>query len=99
MASVESDGIEILDPTLRNAERITPAPRLTSLTGKTIGFLDNSKEKADVFLATLAERLGQRFALAEVVQRRKPAYSRIAPPALIEELGQTCDGVITAMGA
>ena len=99
MALPTSDGIEILDPTVRNAERITPAPRLTSLTGKTLGFLDNSKEKADIFLMALAERLGQRFALAGVVQRRKPAYSRVAPQTIIEELGKTCDCVITAMGA
>src|ERR1700730_5958305 len=34
MASVNSaDGIEILDPTVRNAERVTPAPRLTALPG------------------------------------------------------------------
>jgi hypothetical protein len=76
-----------------------PAPRLSALRGKRVGFLDNSKEKADVFLATLAESLRQRFALAEVIQRRKPSYSRVAPPALIEELSKTCDCVITAMGA
>lgn len=99
MALHPSDGIEILDPTVRTEERVTPAPRLTSLAGKTIGFLDNSKEKADIFLTALAERLGQRFALAGVVQRRKPAYSRVAPRPIIEELGKTCDCVITAMGA
>lgn len=99
MATHPIAGIEILDPTVRTAERITPAPRLTSLAGKTIGFLDNSKEKADIFLAALAERLGQRFSLASVVQRRKLAYSRVAPRPIIEELGKTCDGVITAMGA
>ena len=59
--------------------------------------LDNSKEKADIFLATLTERLAERFTLAEVIQRRKPSYSRVAPSAIIEELRQTCDCVITAM--
>jgi len=92
-------GIEILDPTLRVTERLTPAPRLVSLVGKRVGLLDNSKEKADIFLTALAERLGQRFALANVVHHRKPSYSRVAPPALIEALGKTCDCVITAMGA
>ena len=76
-----------------------PAPRLSTLRRKRVGFLDNSKEKADIFLGTLAESLGQRFAIAEVIQRRKPSYSRVATPALIEELSQTCDCVITAMGA
>jgi hypothetical protein len=92
-------GIEILDPTVQTSDRLTPAPRLTSLAGKSIGFLDNSKEKADIFLAALATLLGQRFPLVHIVPRRKPSYSRVAPRPLIEELGKTCDGVITAMGA
>jgi hypothetical protein len=92
-------GIEILDPTIRVAGAVMPAPRLTGLHDKRVGFLDNSKEKADLFLGELAERLAERFMLAEVIHRRKPAYSRVAPPAIIEELRQTCDCVITAMGA
>ncbi|HXH08990.1 MAG TPA: hypothetical protein VNP04_04375 [Alphaproteobacteria bacterium] len=99
MAGQATDGIEILDPTVRTAGQVLPAPRLSTLRGKRLGLLDNSKEKADIFLAELAERLTQRFAPAEVIQRRKPSYSRVAPPALIQELGKTCDCVITAMGA
>jgi hypothetical protein len=94
-----TNGIEILDPTVRAVGAVIAAPRLISLRGKRVGFLDNSKEKADIFLATLAERLTERFTPAEVIHRRKPSYSRVAPPALIEELRQTCDCVITAMGA
>jgi hypothetical protein len=93
------DGIEILDPTMRAAGTAMLAPRLTSLRGKRVGLLDNSKEKADIFLIELAACLAERFTLADVVQRRKPAYSRVAPPAIIEELRQSCDCVITAMGA
>ena len=99
MTEHTTQGIEILDPTIRTAGTVMPAPRLISLRGKRVGFLDNSKEKAELFLATLAERLTERFTLAEVIHRRKPSYSRIAPPAIIEELRQTCDCVITAMGA
>jgi hypothetical protein len=94
-----TSGIDIFDPTLRTGAAVIPAPRLTSLRAKRVGFLDNSKEKADIFLATLAERLGQRFTPLEIIQRRKPSYSRVAPPAIIEELRQNCDCVITAMGA
>jgi hypothetical protein len=94
-----TEGIDILDPTIRGAGAVIPAPRLTTLHGRRLGFLDNSKEKADIFLGELAERLAERFTLAEVIHRRKPAYSRVAPPAIIEDLRQTCDCVITAMGA
>jgi hypothetical protein len=99
MPEPSTGGVEILDPTVHAAGRIMPAPRLSTLRGKRVGFLDNSKEKADVFLGALAERLAQRYELAAVVQRRKPSYSRVAPPALLEELRQACDCVITAMGA
>jgi hypothetical protein len=99
MPQQTTEGIEILDPTIRVAGAVMPAPRLTALRGKRVGCLDNSKEKADIFLGALAERLVERFAPAEVIYRRKPAYSRVAPPAVIEELRRTCDCVITAMGA
>ncbi len=99
MPQPTTNSIEILDPTLRAAGVVLPAPRLTSLRGKRVGLLDNRKEKADIFLSTLAERLAERLTLAAVIHRRKPAYSRVAPPAIIEELCQTCDCVITAMGA
>ena len=99
MSPHATDGIEILDPTVRSAGTIMPAPRLSSLRGKRVGFLDNSKEKADIFLGALADHLRERFALVEVIRRRKPSYSRVAPPAIIEELGKACDCVITAMGA
>lgn len=91
--------IEILDPTIRVVEALRLAPRLATLDGVTIGLLDNSKEKADVFLATLAERLGERFSIAAVMHRRKPTYSRVAPPSVVAELADACDCVITAMGA
>jgi hypothetical protein len=99
VAQHTTGGIEILDPTIRAAGAVMPAPRLTSLRGKRVGLLDNSKEKADIFLTALAERLAEHFTPAEVIHRRKPAYSRVAPPAVIEELRQTCDCVVTAMGA
>jgi hypothetical protein len=99
MSQHMTEGIDILDPTIRVAGVVMPAPRLTTFRGKRVGFLDNSKEKADLFLGELAKRLAERFALADVIQRRKPTYSRVAPPAMIEELRQTCDCVITAMGA
>ena len=99
MPQQTTEGVEILDPTIRVAGAVMPAPRLTTLRGKRVGFLDNSKEKADLFLGELAERLAERSTPSEVIHRRKPAYSRVAPPAIIEELRQTCDCVITAMGA
>lgn len=90
--------VVILDPTLKSRGDIKPATRLLSLEGRTIGFLDNSKEKADAFLAAVATALTEQFG-ARTLVRRKPTYSRVAPAALIGELRESCDGVVTAMGA
>ena len=64
MSEPITDGVEIWDPTLRLEDAIPPAPRLRSLDGKVLGLLDNSKEKADIFLHTLAERIGERYHLS-----------------------------------
>ena len=90
--------VVILDPTIKNGADVKPAARLSSLDGRTIGFLDNSKEKADVFLAAVAKALTERFKVKTLV-RRKPTYSRVAPQALIADLRESCDAVVTAMGA
>ena len=98
MSNPMVEGVEILDPTIRSRGDVRLAARLAALEGRTIGLLDNSKEKADVFLAALAEGLAERFRIKTVL-RRKPTYSRVAPPAMLAELGESCDAVVTAMGA
>ena len=90
--------VVILDPTIKSRGDVKPANRLLSLEGRTIGSLDNSKEKADVFLTAVAKEQAEQFG-AKTLVRRKPTYSRVAPPALIAELRESCDGVVTAMGA
>ncbi len=63
-----------------------------------LGLLDNTRESR-IFLTELAERIGQRYDLAQVIHRRKQSYSRTASDEIIAELSETCDAVITAMGA
>lgn len=91
--------VEIWDPTLTISEVMPPAPRPSSLDGKVLGLLDNTKEKAGIFLTALAEHIGKRYDLTRVIQRRKRSYSRTASDEIITELSETCDAVITAMGA
>ena len=90
--------VVIIDPTVKRQGDLKPAGRLLSLEGRTIGILDNSKEKADVFLAWVARALAERFG-ARTLMRRKTTYSRVAPAALLAELRESADGVVTAMGA
>ena len=70
------------------------APRLSSLRGKRVGLLDNSKSKADKILATVNARYG----FTNIVRHRKPSASKPAAPEAIKELANTCDLVIVGVG-
>jgi hypothetical protein len=75
-----------------------PAPRLTTLTGKTIGLLDISKSGGSVFLDHLENLLKQRLGVAQVVRVMKPTFAKPAPDAVIAELlDAKCDAVIEAL--
>lgn len=71
------------------------APRPAALAGRTLGVLDNSKEQADVLLRRAAALLAADGLRA--VYARKPSFSRIAAPEVLEQL-KICDLVITGLG-
>jgi hypothetical protein len=86
----------LLDPT---GERAAPtreaAPRPASLDGRTIGLLDISKPRGDVFLDRLEERLTDRG--LRIRRFAKPTFSKPAPIDLRHEIGTQCDVVIEAL--
>ncbi len=86
----------VLDPTgeLVSAER-TLLDRPESLEGKTVGLLDISKPRGDVFLDRLAAGLQARGATVE--RYRKPTFTKPAPIDLRHEIATTCDVVIEAL--
>jgi hypothetical protein len=86
----------LLDPT---SER-TPLerallPRPASLRGKTIGLLDISKPRGDVFLNRLEQRLAELG--ADVRRYRKPTFTKPAPVDLRHEIATQCEVVIEAL--
>ena len=86
----------LLDPT---SER-TPvtrerAPRPATLDGLTIGLLDISKQRGDVFLDRIERHLGERG--HRVVRFAKPTFTKVAPVDLRHEIAQQCDVVIEAL--
>jgi len=90
--------ITVLDPTpgmVTRAARM--APRLPSLDGRTVGFLDNGKMNVDRFLDHVEEILRARHGVKDVVRRRKPNMSAPAPPDVLREL-LACDAVVSAVG-
>ena len=86
----------LLDPTGELAPEGRPrAARLAGLEGRTIGLLDISKPRGDVFLSRIEARLRERG--AEVVHYRKPTFTKPAPADLRQEIATRCDAVIEAL--
>ena len=86
----------VLDPTdeSRPAAR-TVGARPDDLVGRTIGLLDISKPRGEVFLDRLATLLTERGA---VVRRyAKPTFTRPMPADLRAEIAVECDVVIEAL--
>jgi hypothetical protein len=86
----------VLDPTSEQSpgsrER---AARPASLDGVTIGLLDISKARGDVFLDRLDEQLQSRGLRTE--RFRKPTFTKPAPVDLRHEISQRCEVVIEAL--
>lgn len=89
----------LLDP---RAEADIPeaalAPRVATLDGLRVGLLANAKHNADLLLDDIYELIAERYEPAGAVRAAKKDGSAPAPPALLDELAETCDVVITAVG-
>ena len=86
----------LLDPTseLNPATRERVA-RLASLEGRTIGLLDISKPRGDLFLDHIQARLEGHG--ARVNRYTKPTFAKVAPANLRGEIAEQCDAVIEAL--
>jgi hypothetical protein len=86
----------VLDPTgeLAAATRELSA-RPASLEGKTVGLLDITKARGDVFLNRLEELLVERGLSVE--RYAKPTFTKPAPIDLRHEIAMKCDVVIEAL--
>ncbi len=86
----------LLDPTSEREPTTRPlAPRPSTLDRKTVGLLDISKPRGDVFLDRLAERLAERGIAVE--RYAKPTFTKPAPADLRREIETKCDVVIEAL--
>jgi hypothetical protein len=88
--------IVLLDPT---SERVPATRRLvgrpTSIDGLTVGLLDISKPRGNVFLDRLEQLLQARG--ARVQRFQKPTYTKPAPVDLRHQISISCDVVIEAL--
>jgi len=86
----------ILDPTGERtlAERARLA-RPASLEGLTVGLLDISKPRGDIFLNRIEQRLNE--VGANVKRYKKPTFAKPAPVDLRHEIAMECQVVIEAL--
>ena len=90
--------LQVLDPTNEIAPPVGKrAPRLTSLAGKTVGFISNGKEGTTGFFAHLDRMLREQLGVAEVIRRVKSNYSAPADPDIVDEL-RRWQAVVTGIG-
>ena len=86
--------IRILSPVgVVATESVTVPPLPHDWTGRTIGFLDNTKSNFDRLSAGVGELLRERYGVKAIVHRRKANASTAAAPEVIAELSKTCDVV------
>ena len=86
--------IRVLSPIGVVATESVPVPPLpVDWTGRTVGFLDNTKANFDRLTGRIGELLRERHGVKAVVHRRKANASTPAPPELIAEMGKVCDVV------
>ncbi len=86
----------ILDPTSEKnptLRRLLARPQ--SIVGQSIGLLDISKARGDVFLNQLETRLTD--AGAKILRFRKPTFTKPAPVDLRHEIATKCNLVIEAL--
>jgi len=79
--------IQVLDPTNETAPPLGAlAPRLSTLAGKTVGFISNGKEGTKGFFAHLDRMLRDEHGVADVIWRTKSNYSAPADAHIVAEI-------------
>lgn len=86
----------LLDPTSENVpEKRERLPRPAELQGLTVGLLDISKARGDIFLDEIEALFSGKG--MNVKRYQKPTFARTAPVALQQEISTQCDLVIEAL--
>ena len=90
--------IRVLDPTNETKiAGIQPAPRPTSLEGKTVGFISNGKEGTKGYFAHVERLLREEFKVGDVVWRTKSNFSAPADKHIVDEISRW-HAVVTGVG-
>ncbi len=93
-------GFIVLDPTPdRFPSGGDLSPRLDSLSGKTVAFLDNNKlQPLNKYFQRLGEMLIEREGVKEVRHHQKPFFTRPARPDILDPVAEHADAAVTGLG-
>jgi hypothetical protein len=91
--------MQVYDPT-------APSPQATGnlrrtvgdLTGKTVGFIDNTKPNFNLLIDDLAMLLAERYGVKSVIKHAKRSVATPAATQMLDDLARQCDLVITGSG-
>jgi hypothetical protein len=84
--------ITVMSPIGEMGDGTVAAPPIpTDLTGRTVGFLDNTKTNFDRLAAGIGELMRARFGVAKVVIRKKANAATPASPEILAEMAKECD--------
>lgn len=72
------------------------APRLDTLSGKIIGFVDDGAGKA--YFQRIEELLEEKVKPAQIIRKVKPILSRPASAEMLDEVAKVCNAVIAGLG-
>ena len=90
--------LRVYDPTHEmKSAGIQAAQRLSTLQGKTVGFISNGKEGTKGYFAHLDRMLREEFGVADVVWRTKSNFSAPADKHIVDEISRW-HAVVTGVG-
>ncbi len=91
--------MQVYDPTAPSPEATQNLRRsVGDLSGKVVGFIDNSKPNFNLLVDDIAELLTARYGVKTIVKRGKRGASMPATAQVIDELADQCDLVVTGSG-
>ena len=91
--------MQVYDPTAPSPEATQNLRRsVGDLSGKVVGFIDNSKPNFNLLIDDLSALLTQRYGVKTIVKRGKRGASMPAAAQVIDELAEQCDLVVTGSG-
>lgn len=90
--------IQICDPRSGPSAAAVSAGGVASLSGKAVGFIDNTKPNFNHLIDDLADILVEKYGVTRVLKRSKRVQSIPAPENVLAELREEADIVITGSG-